>query len=357
MGGPIVPTVSLVYGFWGQNIGNAFFNLGGAYQLRKIVGAENLFLIQDASAYWTLHRKRSGNFANWWNPVRRVSTDWLVLQGPVLTSYVGTIWDEILNSLAERGVDVGLIGAGFFRYDADEVAAAVAFLRRHPNIRFVACRDSDTFRRLSAADLGTVDLFDGIDSVFFSHYDLKPQPLVSEPFVALNCDLTPEPTLYDTGALGRFRFTEDGRELSFSPREATRRSQSARYVASAIAVLQRGKQPRRWGDLEIVRTDHRTNPHLAFRTYGAPNSVASDEPYTYATLYANATAVLSDRVHAVALGHNLGTATYFLGETPRASLLDRVARVDPATRRIEGTVDLESEREAQLRWLRSRILR
>ena len=34
----VAPRVALVCGQWGQNIGNAFFNIGGAYVLKRVFG-------------------------------------------------------------------------------------------------------------------------------------------------------------------------------------------------------------------------------------------------------------------------------------------------------------------------------
>ena len=53
------PRVALVSGFWGQNIGNAFFNLGGHWVLRQIFGDTQIAFIQDQPGYRTFHRQKT----------------------------------------------------------------------------------------------------------------------------------------------------------------------------------------------------------------------------------------------------------------------------------------------------------
>ncbi len=49
------PRVALVSGHWGQNIGNAFFNMGGKWILESLFGPGEVAFIQDQPGYRTFH--------------------------------------------------------------------------------------------------------------------------------------------------------------------------------------------------------------------------------------------------------------------------------------------------------------
>jgi len=44
--------VALVSGGWGQNIGNAFFNIGGKRILEEVFAKHRVEFIQDQPGYW-----------------------------------------------------------------------------------------------------------------------------------------------------------------------------------------------------------------------------------------------------------------------------------------------------------------
>lgn len=51
--------VALVSGFWGQNIGNAFFNIGGKRILEEVFAKHRVEFIQDQPRYWTFNFRRN----------------------------------------------------------------------------------------------------------------------------------------------------------------------------------------------------------------------------------------------------------------------------------------------------------
>lgn len=337
----------MVCGFWGQNIGNAFFNLGGQYQLSAALGSD-IFLIQDAPAYWTLHRKKSGNYANWFDTIANVDLDLLVLQGPLLTEYVDAIWSKTAAELRRRGTRIGLLGVGHFRYTAAEKRAAAAFISAIDPI-FISTRDFETYQLVM--DVYGGPLLNGIDSAFFLNRTYHP-PVARELYGCLNFDLRPEPrvTIPD-----EVRAVTDGSEVHLEfPRYLDWLSSKSQWLAYALSPLKRGRTNSVAG-VPLVRTDHRSNPHLPFRTYAYPNSVVSDEPYTYLNLYSGAEFVVTDRVHATVACLGYGTPVCFAGTTPRSALLDRVGYPSSG---VFSTIDLSylsAEQDAQLEFLRAQL--
>ena len=91
------------------------------------------------------------------------------------------------------------------------------------------------------------------------------------------------------------------------------------------------------------------------KIYRSPGGIASDEPYTYAQVYALAEATFSDRVHAcVATLAYGGRAHLFNPATQRSALFDRVGATDVESGLV--SIDqglLEAEEDATLTFLGS----
>lgn len=306
--------ITLVNGFWGQNIGNAFFNLGGMQLLTSALGPGGVVnLIQDAPAYWTLHRKSKGNYSKWWNIIERIDTDLLVLQGPVLTASFPTIWGPTLERLADRGIQYGLLGVGHFKYDEAETEAARTLLSKLPPA-FIFTRDQETHRSLLGSGIESCC---GLDSAFFLNDAYDPPSLTGDHFVASAIDLSPAPKIHcefdPGGSINTLKLGQGGSSIGQGMLD---RGGMVGHILSS--TLDRADQP-----TNVVTLTHRTNPHIAAYVYRKSRSVASDEPYTYAAIYKAASLVVTDRVHAAVASSAYGTPWVFLGHTPRSSLLEQ----------------------------------
>src|SRR5687767_14458486 len=86
------PRATMVYGFWGQNIGNAFFNIGGKWILEEVFGHGRVAETQDQPGHRTFHKKRKGNPCNDMQLLQYIDSEFLVLQGPMLTSTFEALW-------------------------------------------------------------------------------------------------------------------------------------------------------------------------------------------------------------------------------------------------------------------------
>lgn len=320
---PLKPRVALVSGFWGQNIGNAFFNLGGAEVLGR-AGFDVRF-IQDMPAYATFRNESRGNFKNAFPLVRHLEYDLLVLQGPLFTKNFGNIWAAELAELDRRGIKWAVLGGAFRKYTSDEVEVARHVMTASPPL-FVSTRDRTSFEMLQPLD---VPYRSGIDSAFFLPEAVTPWTTTTS-LITLAFDHYGEPTLSEDNsgpiAIG-------GQNYSILPdRRSDWAADRSKAHAVAYQTLQRRRRlPELINGLHVVRPDHRTNPHLPFKIYRDANGIASDEPWTYLAVYANSSLTISDRVHACvatlaygneALLHNPGTK--------RSALFDAVNLPDIA---------------------------
>lgn len=325
--------VALVSGFWGQNIGNAFFNLGGKATL-EAAGA-TVSLVQDQSAYWSFRDEAKGPYSRAWHFIESIEADLLVLQGPLLTRNFGNIWRSTLQHLAARGVPWAILSGGFRSYSADELRVAQSVLSEIPPL-FISTRDEPTAKRLA-------EIFpavrSGVDSGFFVRNSYDPPTIKADPYLALCFDHYVEPEIVaDPKSDIRIRSIAYQMRYPLALDRLAGRSKAHAYIAQ---FLDRRQPPVALADgTEIVRPEHRTNPHLPFKIYQRPNSIASDEPWTYLALYANAEATISDRVHAcvasLAYGrpahlHNPNTKRKYLFESVGASNIEQtLAEVDPS---------------------------
>lgn len=345
------PTAALAYGYWSQNIGNAFFQLGGLELLGRVLGRENVKPIQDVPAHWTLHRKTLGNPERWWNATARVETDYVVFQGPSLDKHSLEALDVTFGALAARGVEPVLLSIGMMQYSEEEARCARELITRH-GVRVVATRDSRTNTLLDG--LAT---YDGIDSAFFLPWAMSPVSFRAEPYVALSFERLREPLEMIERSLGGI--PPSVAEMSESQHSVfnslTSRSQAVAYV---LHRLRRGSLRSAVGGFDIVRLVHRSNPADMSKFFKDVNTVVADEPYTYAALYAGAHCVFTDRVHAAVVALSFGRRAQMFFDTPRNALLERVGVVMPMLEPVSvDSCVLESERCAELEYLKASLAR
>lgn len=320
--------VALVSGFWGQNIGNAFFNVGGRWALQQAFGASgSVEFIQDQPGYRTFHDQSTGNPRHAVELLRHLEADYIVLQGPMLTVDFRALWEPTFAALRDRGTKIILLGAAMFRFTPEEVEANRAFLSEiEPEILVTRDRPTyDAFKDLCAHS------YAGIDSAFFTPYAYTPFELALPPFVAMTYDRFPEPRVSVTAEHDRLPGRHDTEFCALDmrwgldwPRAGewlAHRGKIQSYVAS---FLDRRTLDSQIGDFLVVRPEHRFNPHITPKIYKRPNAVASDEPFTYLTVYANAALTLTDRVHACVVSLAYGTPALMYRHTQRAVLFDRL---------------------------------
>lgn len=352
---PQRPTVALVSGFWGQNIGNAFFNIGGKWILEQVFGQGAVAFIQDQPGYRTFHDQSKGNPANDVELLRMLDAEYIVLQGPLLTQGFDKLWRRTFTELTARGTKIILLGAAFFKFRPEEFAAARAFVEEFKPA-LISTRDSRSFEQIQSWGLD-IPLYDGMDSAFFAPKAYTPFAMAGEPYLAFNFDRYPEPTVTladaaDPAADNAFEW--DGRWWNLStPGLVSKLAHRSKVQAYLGHLLDRRKLPASLAGRMVMRPEHRFNPHMTYKIYQHPNAVASDEPWTYFNIYANADLVLADRVHACVAALAYGKPAMLFTPSPRQALFARVGAGEIRNRPV--SVDggwLDEERMKQVGWLK-----
>lgn len=352
-------TVALVSGFWGQNVGNAFFNVGGKWILQQVFPESHVEFIQDQPGYRTFHRKSSGNPKRDLVLLKHLKCDYLVLQGPMLMTAFRPLWEESFAALRERGTKIILLSAALLTYTEEEIVACREFLAQYPPAIMVT-RDRVTYEVFK--DICEW-VYDGIDSAFFAPKAVRPFELALDPYITVNFDRYPEPRFYVAENPSNLPKDCDGRfeALDYhwgfrSPRVQSWFSGLGQWQAYIGAMVDFRRLPDRLGPFVVVRPEHRTNPHVGWKIYRQPNAVASDEPYTYLSLYAGTSLTLSDRVHACVATVAYGKPAMLFAPTPRSALFERLGLGEILTHPVSLPYDVvEGERQAELEFLRRAV--
>jgi len=204
-----------------------------------------------------------------------------------------------------------------------------------------------------------IPLYDGLDSAFFAPKVYSPFKTTGVSYYTFNFDRYPEPTILlgDDAALSDFRFEEDGVTWNLrTPRLVSWLAHRSKVQAYVGHALDRRKLPSELNGRKIIRPEHRFNPHLSYKIYQHQNAVASDEPWTYCTVYANSLLTLADRVHACVITLAYGNPAMLFTPSPRSALFDRVGCGDIRNRPVSLDLgQLEEERQNELVWLKAHI--
>jgi len=349
------PRVALVSGFWAQNIGNAFFNIGGKWVLEQAFGQGNVQFIQDQPAYRTFYDQSKGVPQNYANLLHDLDIDFIVLQGPMMTSTFRAIWEQAFKAFKQRGVKVILLGAAFFKYTPREIADVKSFLGEYPPA-IISTRDAKSYEIIKD---WVPQTYNGIDSAFFVPKAFSPLRFRNE-YMTFNFDRFPEPTI----SFGKDASKSTGSSFDFDnktwnlciPAIQNKFSHKGKATAYLGHLLDKRKLPESIDGTKIIRPEHRYSPHITHKIYQHPNSFVSDETFTYFSVYAGTKLTLADRVHACVMTLAYGNPAMLFTPSPRQALFSRLGLTEIRNKPVVLDPEyLESERQAELDFLKNAI--
>lgn len=351
--------VAYVAGYWSTNIGNAFFNLGADYVLKKIFGEKNVNAIFDHPAGIIRSHKHKGNPKRSLSIIEHTKTDIIVLLGPVLSRDFLTIWSDTIISLHNKGTKYMILSCGFMKYNSENVEEIKTFFDKYPPL-LVTTRDRNAYDVLKDCSF---KIYDGIDFAFFLPEAHSPCIFDYSNVLALNFDKMFEPKIkidkekkpnYD------FVFNNEYWKLSFNKSVKSIGAKTDRFsdaLVYALSFFPAKDRTTKIGRYEIIRTDHRFSPILKNKVFRYSNSFVSDIPNTYIDIYANARLTLSDRVHACVATLAYGNHAMLFSKTKRSKLLDRVGAESIYSEPVKIDLKkLDEEKEDLIQWIRTQIL-
>lgn len=281
--------IAYVGGYWATNIGNSFYDLGIISLLTKIYGKDNVYFVNDISAWvW--------NVKNDYQYLEYLDVDLVLFGGPILNAYLYK-YQGLFDKLSNRNINFGFISAGASKYTLDERDETLQLLNRfRKNISYICTRDTETYLLYEKSGF---NVFNGLCGSMFLNDAVNPASLTISPFVTYSFSYFNEPHLTLIG---------DG------------------IVVHKPNIFNRDKM---LGDYKVVRTSHATFSRHKYAIYNRDNMFYSDIPYGYLSIYKNSSIVFSDRVHACAAALVFGAKVMFIrrsrrSKDGRSKLFDRI---------------------------------
>ena len=271
--------VGLYCGSWGPNIGNAFLNLGAKVTIQNAFPNSKIYPIGCAS-HWFFNRyigNKTEFKGNSFEIGEVVDLDIIVVAGMIMCNEFVSNNGITFVKAAARNVPILLLGTGSKHYTIDEADCFSSFM----NSLFkyaVITRDDDSFEQYKGK---LSNLYSGIDSAFFLSDYYSPPKLILPPFNVVNFDSTSKPPQID-------------HQVD-----------------------------------HIIHTRHTSNA-LRSSNFIYPNTLISDVPEDYLTVYSQVETTYSDRVHACVATLVYGNKARLYSDTPRRSLFAKlnVERID-----------------------------
>ncbi len=289
---------------WPTNIGNAFVNLGAIHSLKSALGKDgNVFHVGGMPAYLFGTKGKMHNALPFGEIV---DCDYLVHAGMTMCAehLVATV--PIYQQYAKRGTKIIFAGGGAGKYTDEEVNMVREAMKKFPVYALIS-RDCYTLEKYG--DL-VQHGYNGIDSALFISDCFEPVPFNLPQFNIMCFDSIEEPPIDHDGRL-------------------------------------------------VVRTHHSCWPTYSKPAYFEhPDTLISDLPSDYLSLYAQVSTVYSDRVHACIPALAFGNQAVFFGKnSPRMRMFERIGASDIFKMPVKLDMEqLRKGKEKQVEFLRTIIV-
>lgn len=285
-------------GLWPTNMGNSFIDLGALYLLKNSCPQTNIHQASRFSRFYAQHRgkHRLKWLRNSWKPLdvaEHTDVDYVVVAGNVTHTDFIKVEGPTIRTLVKRGAKFIILGGGRSVYTRSEQDAFREFMQSVQTYAFIS-RDKTSYEAFH--DVAQY-AYAGIDCAFFLADAFRPMKLRMEDYVVCTFDDQ------------KFE-----RSLNLKNEPIVR----ARHYNFGIRE----------------RFQKKIN-----------NTLVSDLPDDYISLYAGAKAVYSDRVHACAAALAFGRHARLYSNTPRAQLFGEVGAGDIQSKLVEVDHDLLQKRK------------
>jgi hypothetical protein len=335
--------IGLVGGFASTNIGNDFFTRGIEFALKKAAPDFNIIVTQNLPGYYW--KEGGTNPRNSFNYLDCMDLDYLILTGPLFDVQFPHIWKETLTRLKKKGTRIMILSAGSQKYDEAERKTVRKFLEFiEPSV--LISRDTPTYEAYK--DLAEYS-YDGIDFAFFINDIFKPYKLDHPEYVLLNFDTMPEPRFRQLSKdKNSFEFL--GKNWSFEKTKMNKINKTIyRFFPEWFSNYNKD-----FGKYEIVRPVNYVNPGNSKKFFSVPGTYLSELTYDHVNLYANASGILSCRVHSCVASLVFGKEAMLFSKSLRGQLFDRVGLGE--IREHPVTLDpayLQDEKNKQIDFLKN----
>lgn len=287
-------------GCWTPNIGNAFVNIGTEQIVRQVFKDCEIIYSADVANKWYFGVPTdSGDYINnSFNISKYIDVDLVVWGGMILTKHFVDLAEKIFLEFTERKIPILFLGAGMDEYTNEEADCVAHALNKFKYVGIIT-RDDETYDMLSKYDFLKWKIVRGIDAAFFVSDYKVPE---------LNIGT------YDVECFDRI----------ITP-----------YIEH--------------GDKKVITSHHDCFGKLPIRYMKKKDTVISELPYDYLTLYRNVDTTYTERVHACIATLAYGNKARLYSETPRAALFNRV--IENGEEKIRNdAVSVDNEKLQKEKW-------
>lgn len=288
--------ITYLGGAWSTNIGNAFIDLGSIQSLKMACpNATVHFTSEIPQWFFDINRK---NFHNALELASLIKSDYLVVSGMLCCDDFIKLFEPSISKLIKNKTKLIINGGGGARYSQKEVKNFRNFLRRNRPYAFIS-RDEPSFKNYN--DLSERS-HNGVDCGFFLSDYYTQADLNLPDFVVFN---------FDGSSFHKF----------------------IKLVKKILSFQKPTAKIPKITDKLIIRTHHSSWPawlHGAIDLgipndyFNKPNTLISDIPDDYLSLYAKTKATYSNRVHACVATLSFGNPAMLFSNASRAYLFDKV---------------------------------
>lgn len=235
-----------------------------------------------------------------------------VFSGPMIPSIIKDYKKAIIKILS-RGEKYCLISSSGTGLQTSEIEEIGEFLRTYPPM-FMTTRDRETYKNFK----NYVDyIYDGICTAFLVDLNINIDTFkLDSPFFISSFYMEMEPT---------YKLKNEKNSVSIDNIEVIHHNTKFHLPFKFARHLNfKNPQQKSIGGFEIVRTIQNLNTRFNHINFAMPNSFISFNPLTYLSVAKSAEFTISDRVHACAISLGCNRPAWFLFNTPRAGIFDRL---------------------------------
>jgi hypothetical protein len=270
--------IGYIGGFWSTNIGNAFYNLGALWLLKKVFGENNIYFIPDPpQVYWS-------SLEDDYDLIPKLGLDLVIISGPIFGFNLELIYGKRFDEITRNGGSIGFVSVGAVLYSEKEADSVSTFLNKY-NVSFVFTRDSETYN-LYAKKLNT-NVFDGLCASMFLNDAFVPVD-VNDDYVVFNFSYFHDPIIDKVGD----NWIVKKRYLC-PPQENMMGYPVVRIKSSPYTP-----------NIKFLKSTMFVFPRK--------NMYYSDLPYGYLSILKSSEYVFSDRVHTCAAGLIFGSKCMYI---------------------------------------------
>ena len=270
--------VGYIGGFWATNIGNAFYNLGALFLLKKVFGESNVYFIPDPPQWmWKV--------TNNYDFISDVDLDLIVISGPCLNYNIEKVYKKIFDTFKKNNIKIAFISVGASEYTQKEACFVKKFLNNY-QIEFLMTRDRETYSLYKDSNF---KVFDGLCTSMFLNDAVNIIPMKrNKDYYVMNFSMLTEP----------FILKKDDK-----------------YFVKKRKLFQFQKS---LDGLEIIRTNNTMFCRIKQLIFNRNNIYYSDLPYGYISILKHAKIVFSDRVHTCACALIMGGKAMYIKGSKRS---------------------------------------